>query len=174
MDSRLRRLFQSPDRILYGHVKEGMKVLDFGCGPGFFTEEIAKRVGETGSVIAVDLQQGMLDILRRKMHGSGFEARVKLHKCTEDRLGLSDEVDLVFAFYVMHELRDATAFLKEFRSMLGTNGRLYIAEPRAHVAKRGFDRTISSAEEVGFSLIERRARLLTKIAVLGTKEPDSA
>jgi hypothetical protein len=69
LDSRLRRRFQNPRRILAPHVLEGMTVLDFGCGPGFLTVEAAELVGERGRVIAADLQQPMLDIIAKKIAG---------------------------------------------------------------------------------------------------------
>ena len=165
LDSRLRRLLQRPGRVLGDYVKEGMTVLDFGCGPGFFTVEIARRVGPSGSVIAVDVQKRMLDILRRKIRGTDIENRVTIHSGGERSTCLSQEVDLVFAFYVMHELQDQAAFLREFRSLLNPKGILYIAEPRVHVARSGIDSTIKGAEESGFSLISRNTKLMTKIAV---------
>ena len=67
LDSGIRKLLQNPGRILNAHVREGMTVLDLGCGPGFFSVEMARRVGESGSVIAVDLQEGMLERLRKKL-----------------------------------------------------------------------------------------------------------
>jgi ubiquinone/menaquinone biosynthesis C-methylase UbiE len=56
----VRRWFQNPERILKDYVKEGMTVLDIGCGPGFFSVAMATMVGETGKVIAADIQDGML------------------------------------------------------------------------------------------------------------------
>jgi len=52
LDNSLRRLFQNPKRILKPYIKDGMTVLDLGCGPGFFSVEIAKMMNGTGSVIA--------------------------------------------------------------------------------------------------------------------------
>ena len=42
LDSNLRRWLQNPNKILSPYAKEGMKVLDVGCGPGFFSIELAK------------------------------------------------------------------------------------------------------------------------------------
>ena len=44
-----------------------MTALDVGCGPGFFTLDMARLVGESGQVIAADLQEGMLQIVRDKI-----------------------------------------------------------------------------------------------------------
>ncbi len=48
LDMSLRRLFQKPRKIIKPYVKEGMTVLDMGCGPGFFTIEMARMVGLQG------------------------------------------------------------------------------------------------------------------------------
>src|SRR5512137_165090 len=57
LDSRFRRFLYRPDRLAERWIQPGNLVLDFGCGPGFFTREFAKRTGDTGTVFAVDLQQ---------------------------------------------------------------------------------------------------------------------
>jgi ubiquinone/menaquinone biosynthesis C-methylase UbiE len=77
-------LVQDPKKILKDYVKEGMTVLDVGCGPGFFSVEIADMVGASGKVIAVDLQQGMLDKIKNKIERTGIENIIELHKCEED------------------------------------------------------------------------------------------
>ena len=172
LDSRLRRLLQNPRRVLEPLVEEGMEVLDFGCGPGFFTVEIAKNVGESGSVIAADLQDGMLDILAEKIRGTDIEDRITLHNSGERGIGISQKVDLVFAFYVMHELEESSAFLREFQSVLAPQGRLFIAEPRAHVSKRDFRDTINRAEKSGFALVSTSAKLMTRTAVFDATVPE--
>ena len=72
LDTRLRRFLYHPDRLAERYVKPGNRVLDFGCGPGFFTREFAKRVGENGMVFSVDLQEEMLVVLRRKPETEGI------------------------------------------------------------------------------------------------------
>jgi ubiquinone/menaquinone biosynthesis C-methylase UbiE len=56
----LRRLLQDPDKIVKPYVKEGMVVLDVGCGMGFFSLTLARLVGKTGKVVCVDLQDRMI------------------------------------------------------------------------------------------------------------------
>ena len=64
-----------------------MTVLDLGCGPGFFSVALAQIVSDTGKVIAVDLQEGMLQKLKDKIKGTELENRITLHKCEEDKIG---------------------------------------------------------------------------------------
>ncbi|MCU0629243.1 MAG: class I SAM-dependent methyltransferase, partial [Methanoregulaceae archaeon] len=82
LDTRLRRILYRPDRLAKRYVKTGNRVLDFGCGPGFFTREFARRVGDTGTVIAVDLQEEMLHILSEKMEREGLMPRIRTHQCS--------------------------------------------------------------------------------------------
>ena len=93
LDSRLRRFLYRPDRLADQYVKPGNRVLDFGCGPGFFTREFAKRVGDTGMVLAVDVQEEMLRILREKLGPEGLLPRIKTHRCDPDSLTLSPQCD---------------------------------------------------------------------------------
>jgi ubiquinone/menaquinone biosynthesis C-methylase UbiE len=58
--SPLRRLLQDPAALLKPYVREGMTVLEPGPGMGFFTVELARHVGPSGRVIAVDVQPRMI------------------------------------------------------------------------------------------------------------------
>ena len=70
--SPLRRFLYSPEDILKPHVREGMNVLDVGCGMGFFSLPIARLVGETGRVVCVDLQARMIKGLLRRSKKAGL------------------------------------------------------------------------------------------------------
>jgi ubiquinone/menaquinone biosynthesis C-methylase UbiE len=64
LDNSVRRLLQNPKKILEPYIYNGMTILDLGCGPGFFSIEIAKLLTDSGKVIAADLQEEMLDKIR--------------------------------------------------------------------------------------------------------------
>jgi SAM-dependent methyltransferase len=74
--SPLRRWLEDPEEILADYVRKGMTVLEPGPGMGFFTTELARRVGESGRVIAVDLQPRMLNGLKRRLQKAGLADRV--------------------------------------------------------------------------------------------------
>jgi len=74
--SPLRRILIPPAKVLAGHVRPGMTVLEPGPGMGFFTLELARLVGGSGRVIAVDIQPRMLDGLRRRAAKAGVLDRV--------------------------------------------------------------------------------------------------
>ena len=68
LDNGIRRYLQNPQKILRPYINEGMTVLDVGCGPGFFSIEMARMVGKSGRVIAADMQEGMLQIIKVKIN----------------------------------------------------------------------------------------------------------
>ncbi len=65
LEGAFRRIFQNPRTILKKFIREGMTVVDFRCGLGFFTMESAKLAGKSGQVIAVDVQKGMLELVQQ-------------------------------------------------------------------------------------------------------------
>jgi ubiquinone/menaquinone biosynthesis C-methylase UbiE len=166
LDNRFRRWLQNPRKILSPYIGEGMIVLDLGCGPGFFSIDIAQMVGKSGRVIASDLQEGMLQKLRDKIQGTELEERITLHKCQKNRIGVSENVDFVLAFYMVHEVPNQEEFLNEIGSILKPNGQVLIVEPPFRVSKSAFEETIRKAQNAGFTLVERPKVLLSKTAVL--------
>jgi ubiquinone/menaquinone biosynthesis C-methylase UbiE len=166
LDNRFRRWFQNPLKILRPYIKDGMTVLDLGCGPGFFSIDIAQMVGKTGRVIASDLQEGMLQKLRDKIQGTELEGRIIVHQSQENKIGLSEDVDFVFAFYMVHEVPNQGEFFKEIGTIVKPKGQVFIVEPPFHVSKRAFEETIRTAEEAGFKAIERPKVLFSKASIL--------
>jgi ubiquinone/menaquinone biosynthesis C-methylase UbiE len=153
LDSRFRRWLQNPQKILSPFVREGMTVLDVGCGPGFFSVEMAKLVGSGGKVIAADLQEGMLEKLRTKIRGTELEGRIRLVKCDPDGINVSDRVDFVLTFYMVHEVPDKRAFLKQLHALLSDDGVYLLVEPKLfHVSRKEFEATTRLAQDVGFEV----------------------
>jgi len=74
-------------------------------------------VGKSGRVIAVDLQEGMLQRLRHKIRETKIEERITLHRCKDNKIGLSEKVDFALAFYVIHEIPNQGEFFKELFSI---------------------------------------------------------
>ena len=145
----LRRLVTDPRRILRGLVHPGDTVVDLGCGPGFFTLPLAEMAGETGRVVAVDLQSAMLERLSTRAVRQGLLGRIDLHECRADTLDLAAEADFVLAFWMVHEVPDSARFLAEVRGLLKQKARFLIVEPRGHVDAAAFARTTERAVETG-------------------------
>jgi len=166
LDNVVRRWLHNPEKILKDYIQEGMNVLDFGCGPGFFTLDMAVMVGDSGKVIAADMQQGMLDKLRKKLKGKEIEKRVTLHCTSADKIGIDTKVDFILACYVIHELENKENILKEMALLMKPNGLLYIIEPLMHVPKKEFQDTVNKCLANGFKLIKEPKVALSRAVLL--------
>lgn len=166
LDTRLRRWLQDPRKILGPYIKGGMMVLDFGCGPGYFTLDMAQMVGKSGRVIAADLQEGMLQKLAKKIRGTELDERITLHQCGKHSIGLSEQVDFILAFYMIHEIPDQEHFFREMESILKPEGQLFIVEPPFHVSKKAFEETITKARQAGLNPVQRPKLSFSKAVIL--------
>jgi SAM-dependent methyltransferase len=108
----------------------------------------------------------MLQILRCKIHGTELEERITLHKSEENRIGVSEHVDFVLLFYIVHEVPNVRGLFREIETILKPNGRVLIVEPRFHVSKTAFEETIRKARDVGFTTVERPKVLFSKTVIL--------
>ncbi len=172
----LRRLVQDPATILRPFVTEGMVVFEPGPGMGFFTLELARLVGRTGKVVAVDVQPRMLSELRRRAGKAGLLDRIDARRGPGEGMGIDDfqgRVDFVLAFGVVHELPDPGRFFAEAYAALKAGGRLLLAEPSFHITEKEFEGTLRAAWESGFRRDPGPAVRWTRSAVLW-KEHDAA
>ncbi len=153
--SPLRRLIESPERLLGSFVQPGMTVLEPGCGMGFFSLPIAKMIGPDGRLVCVDLQPKMLGGLRKRATRAGVADRIEAVACSPDSLGVSawnGRVDLALLIHVLHEVPDAAGLLREIYQALRPGGRLLIVEPKGHVSAERFAAQLDVAHGVGFAV----------------------
>ena len=165
-DNPVRKLFHKPHKIFGDYIKEGMTVMDVGCGMGYFSIGMAKLVGATGKIIAVDLQQKMLDIMHRRARRSGVAERIMPHRCEADTIGIQEPVDFILAFWMVHEVSDKNYFFGQLRSLLAPEGKILIAEPKMHVTAEALDKTIEIAQNNGLQLCDKPAIRLSRTALL--------
>ena len=165
-DNPLRRLFHDPERLLGPYVKLGMTVADIGCGMGYFTLGLARLAGPDGKVIAVDLQERMLAALESRARRAGLAERIVLHRCRPDSLGVDGPADFALAFWMAHEVPDKPRFFREIFTLLKAEGRLLLVEPKIHVARRSFERTLTVCRETGLQLLEEPAISLSRAALM--------
>jgi ubiquinone/menaquinone biosynthesis C-methylase UbiE len=78
--------------------------------------------GHDGRVIAVDLQQKMLDVLQKRAKKAGVAERITTHRCEKDSIGLAEPIDFVLAFYSAHEVPDLRRLLAEIHGCLRPDG----------------------------------------------------
>ena len=148
-DNIFRKLLQNPEHILKPYIKKGWTILDVGPGLGYFTIPLARLVGDTGKVIAADLQQKMLDGIYHRAVRAGVQDRIKLQLSKTDSIGITEPVDFCLAFWMVHEVTDRSGFLNEISTHLKPDGLLLLVEPRLHVSRKDFEQTLVIAEKAG-------------------------
>jgi len=163
----LRKLFQHPRRILKPYITPGMRILDLGCGPGFFTKELAKLTGPSGRIVAADLQEGMLEITEKKIKKYNLGDKVELWKCSENSTGLAGKFDFILIFYVFHELPDKPGFLNEVHSLLNQDGKILLVEPQFHISKIEFEELKEKLKAKRFVIIDEPKIFLSHALLLG-------
>jgi ubiquinone/menaquinone biosynthesis C-methylase UbiE len=146
-----------------------MTTLDFGCGMGLFAISMARLVGDRGRVVAIDLQQQMLNVLQKRARRAGVTDRIQTLRCEANSIGFDEPIDFALAFYSAHEVPDQKRLLGEIHGCLRPGGRLLIAEPIGHVTAADFQRTLSLADEIGLSVEERPRIRLSRAAVLAAQ-----
>lgn len=159
-----RKIVENPNRIFAPFVKQGMTILEPGPGMGFFTLPLANMVGSNGKVVAIDVQQRMLDTLRRRAHAVGLEDRLDVRLSTAIDLcakDLQEQVDFVPAIHVVHEVPDAHLFFSQVFSCLKKYGTMLMIEPRFHVSAKDFGKTVDLALSLGFEVVEDKAKAVT-------------
>ena len=156
--SPFRKLWQNPALILEPHIRAGMTVLEPGPGMGFFTLEIAKLVGSSGRVVAVDVQPQMIEGLKRRARKAGLLDRIDARVVSPASMQLADLnaiADFVFAFAVVHEMPSAASFFSEVARAMRSGGDLLLAEPSGHVSEAEFGEQIKAAAHSGLGVFER-------------------
>lgn len=151
----LRRLREDPSKVLGPWIGESMTVLELGCGMGFFTLEIARRVGRDGRVVAVDIQEKMLRRLRARAARAGLASRLDARLATPNDLGIGDltgAVDLAAALHLIHEDPDPRSFFAQVLSALRPGAPLLVVEPPGHVSAKEMNRALHAAAQAGLIL----------------------
>ena len=152
VDNFLRKMVHNPKKLFGQYVKEGMTVMDVGCGGGFATLGFAEMVGKNGKVIAADLQAEMLEITRNRAEKARVTDRIIFHQCKPDRIDYKSKVDFALAFFMVHETPDIPGLLEEVYNMLEDGGLFFISEPTFHVSKTEFAYTLEEAEKIGYKI----------------------
>jgi tRNA A58 N-methylase Trm61 len=171
--SPLRRLLQDPAAVVEPYVQQGMTVLEPGPGMGFFTFELARKVGPSGRVVAVDVQPRMIAGLKRRVAKAGLLERVEARIAPPDSLGLADlrgKVDFTLAMAVVHEMPSASWFFTQATEVMKPGATLLLAEPSGHVKEAEFQDELQAAAAAGFAVTDRpkirrsHAAVLKKVA----------
>ena len=141
-------------------IRDGDRVADIGAGTGFFTWRLAKRAAARGKVLAVDIQQSMLDRAAAAMKERGI-TNVEYVLATERDPKLAPRaLDMVFIAHSYHEFTEPETMIEAVRRSLNPAGRLVIVEyakekraaPASPLHKMSFDEIRTEIEPLGFEL----------------------
>ena len=164
-DNVFRRLHHKPERMFADYLIPGMKAMDIGCGMGIFSIGMARLLGDDGEVIAVDVQQKMLDVLRKRAHRAGVARRIRTHRCEFDTLNLTEQVDFILAFWMVHEVDDKDRLFREIRGCLKPGGKCFLAEPTFHVKAKLYHEILDTAAQAGLTLCHEPRVRFSRAAV---------
>ena len=120
-------LFRDPYKALNAAgLEPGQKVLEVGCGPGFFTIPAAKIVGEDGSVLTLDVNPLAVAHVQQKIEAQRVtNARTMLANAAQ--ADLPDQgFDLIFVFGVAHPIGGMEAIWAEMHRLLKPDGTLSV------------------------------------------------
>jgi ubiquinone/menaquinone biosynthesis C-methylase UbiE len=157
--SPLRRWLDDSFETIISYASEGMTVLEPGPGMGFFTLDLARRVGPSGRVVAPDIEPRMLGRLKRRAERAGLGNRIDARLVQPDSMALEDlsgQVDLALACSMVHEVENPGRFFSEISQALKPGGRLFVLEPKAHVGDAELQAELDAAAAAGLNLVERR------------------
>jgi 2-polyprenyl-3-methyl-5-hydroxy-6-metoxy-1,4-benzoquinol methylase len=101
---------------------DGQAVLDAGCGPGLYAEELANR---GASVVGIDQSTGMVELAQQRLGG---RADFRAHDLSRPLDWLADQsFDAVVLALVIHHVDDRRALLRELFRVLRPGGRLVLS-----------------------------------------------
>jgi SAM-dependent methyltransferase len=166
----IRRLFESPKKLIEPYVKDGQVVADLGCGSGYYTLALAELVGPKGKVYAVDLGKGCIRALEKKARKSGYR-NIEAHASSASDVSFIEDrsVDFVFANGLLCSMAEhRKEAVNEIRRILKGEGQAFIslgaAPPFGYVDQAEWDNILE-----GFK-VEQGGSYRKKWALVSVKQ----
>jgi len=149
------------------NLQPGQVICDMGCGNGFYTLPMAKAVGKTGKVYAVDIQQEMLHLLSERAKEAGVKNIKPLLGSVVDPKLPENSIDLILLVDVYHEFSHPEHMLAAMRKSLKPKGRIALVEFRLEdenvpiklLHKMSKEQILKEFPPNGFKLVEQFDRL---------------
>ncbi len=129
--------WQQPDQVVQSlQLRPGDRVADLGSGGGYFTFRLAKAVGPTGRVYAVDVDAGLNDYIAGRARDDGIDNVGVILAKYDDPLLPESGVDMIFTSNTYHHIEHRSAYFRNARKYLRSGGRVAIIE---YAGKGWFD-----------------------------------
>ncbi len=124
--------FSDPEKIIQSAgIFEGMMVADFGCGMGYYTFPLARKVGDGGRVYAIDIQRSLVETVKRTARMNGFRTVDGIVGDVDEPGGskLRDgAVDVVVMANLLFQVEHKDALIAEAQRILKPKGRVLLIE----------------------------------------------
>jgi ubiquinone/menaquinone biosynthesis C-methylase UbiE/protein tyrosine phosphatase (PTP) superfamily phosphohydrolase (DUF442 family) len=150
------RHFETMDRM---GLRDGQRVVDLGAGPGLYTLPLARRIAPSGVVYAVDIQQGMLDLLRSRAEDQEISNVVLVLGAENDPRLPKKNIDWIFLQDTYHEMTNPKAMLIKMKESLSPGGRVVLIELRLESAAPRLEETDGVIRRIERGRIERDSSL---------------
>jgi ubiquinone/menaquinone biosynthesis C-methylase UbiE len=140
-------------------IKEGFRVLDYGCGPGSYVPAVAELVGKSGKIYALDINPLAIKMVKKIAVKKQLpNVETILSDC---HTGLPDDsIDVALLYDTFHDLVDQNMVLRELHRVLKPNGILSFSDH--HMEENGI---ISKLTNVGlFRLLRKGERTFSFVA----------
>jgi ubiquinone/menaquinone biosynthesis C-methylase UbiE len=155
-DDRARDQYRNPAETLeFFQVAPGMTVADIGAGNGYYTLRLAKRVGETGRVLAQDIDGDALARLGRRVERQRLDnVSIRRGEPADPRLP-ANSFDRVFMVHMYHEIEQPYEFLWRLWPSLREDGQVIVVDKDRPTDQHGIDPLLLSCEleRVGYELV---------------------
>ncbi len=138
------------------NIAPGMTVADIGAGEGYYTVRLAARVGESGRVLAQDIDREALERLGRRVERERLEnISIKLGQSDDPQLPI-DSFDRIFLVHMYHEVTEPYAFLWRLWPALASEGEIIVVDVDRSTDRHGIPPKLLFCEfdQVGFKLLE--------------------
>jgi ubiquinone/menaquinone biosynthesis C-methylase UbiE len=106
-------------------ISSGQKVADLGSGSGLFTRPISRKVGEKGTVFAIDIDPELLKHIEKTAEKP---TNIRTVLAAEADPKLPERVDLIVIIDTLHHIRNRETYLKNLRNYLQPSGRIAIID----------------------------------------------
>lgn len=125
---KVRDAIRPPEKVLAEvDISPGDKVLDYGCGPGTFSIAVARMVGDSGKVVALDIHPKAMDSVRKKAAGEGLTNIETVLASNPQGLETS-AFDVILLYDIFHDLHDQNGVLQHLRRALKADGILSFSD----------------------------------------------
>jgi cyclopropane fatty-acyl-phospholipid synthase-like methyltransferase len=158
-------IFDSPgrdERLQIGRVMDilaivpGKTVADIGAGSGWFTVRAAKRVGDAGTVYAVDINPEAISYIEARIRKENLHNVKPILGKPDDPL-LPSKVDAVLLLKTYHEVAEPITLLRNLRSSLAAGARIGVIDRNGNGENHGVSRevVIREANDAGYRLLQQ-------------------